>query len=93
MLSARKMAQGERLPFGYGFSYYSAYSDHIIAYPFPFHWVVRWARSFWAWAVRPPTPDSISEAYYRGRADQSRHYEEHTDTMARIISKVRQSND
>lgn len=89
MLSARKIAQGECLPFGYGFSYHSAYSDCTVAYPFPFHLVVRWARSFWYWAVRPPTPDTISKAYYRGRADERKHYEEHTDTMARIIQKVR----
>jgi len=68
MLSARKIAQGECRPFGYGFSYYSAYSDHIIAYPFPFHWIARWARSFWWWATSPTKKlDELSRSYDMGR--------------------------
>ncbi len=90
IITGLQIAEGCKAPFGYGFSHYSSYGDYIVAYPVPLHWIVRYARQFWFWSIRPAKPDALAEAYLRGRREAEKKARDTEATVLRMVRELRQ---
>lgn len=86
-ISGLRLAQGEALPWWGGVAYYSPYSDHLIYYPVPFNWLVRWGRDI-GWFLRKGKKDALAKAYEAGYEAGIGEHREAVETINRMVKNA-----
>jgi len=66
----KRIYEGERMPRGYGFSYYDYLRRQYVCYPIPFNILVNWKRKLWEKLAAPSPPElekQLADAYHKGQ--------------------------
>ncbi len=68
MRISRRVGMYEQMPMWYSPVYLEWGGRRTVCYPIGLHWLVRWARSFWLWALRVRPNKAEHAAYAAGFA-------------------------
>ena len=61
LLARRELEEGNKVPWGYGLSYWRYESLTAVCYPILLHLIVRWCRDLWFWIVKAGFPGTRSQ--------------------------------